>query len=249
MPEQLPINPDALPLAELTLTLARVKGLLLTEEKVDRAVQLLAEGIRDAFPESAGAGVSLLDERGRRTSAGATGPLVIQADQAQYELDEGPCLTAWATERTVILYDTGVEDRWPLWTPTAKGLAIASAISVPMTAGTTCIGALKLYSTEAKAYNAATARPLEKLAATAATLLDNIQISEKPHRFSRILIDTLTHRDTINRAQGYLMSQLGLGPDEAFEELLHLSRTSRQSLASVSSEILSGTRNTTHDRT
>jgi hypothetical protein len=89
-----------LPLDELSLVFARLKGLLLTEEKVDRAVQLLAEAARDAIPGTSGAGVSLLNDQGRRTSQGATDAIVEQADVAQYELGEGPCLTAWASDET-----------------------------------------------------------------------------------------------------------------------------------------------------
>jgi transcriptional regulator with GAF, ATPase, and Fis domain len=232
-----------LPLDELTLTVARIKDLLLTEEKVDRAVQSLAEGIREAFPGSAGAGVSLLDEQGRRTSAGATNEMVLQADQAQYELGEGPCLTAWATERTVIIYDLAIEDRWPLWTEAMKNQPIGSVISTPLMVGTRCLGALKVYATGPDGYSTGTAHPLEKLAATAAVLLDNIQTSEAPQRFSAALESALSSRDLINRAQGYLMRQHGMAQDQAFRALLDLSRSSRQSVASVSAEILAGTRN------
>jgi hypothetical protein len=45
---------NRLPLDELSLVLAPIKGLLLTEEKIDRAVQLLAEAIRDAIPGTTG---------------------------------------------------------------------------------------------------------------------------------------------------------------------------------------------------
>jgi hypothetical protein len=79
-----------IPLDELSLVIARIKGLLLTEEKVDRAVQLLAEAIRDTIPRTTGAGVSLLDDQGRRTSHGATDAVVEQADTAQYDLGQGP---------------------------------------------------------------------------------------------------------------------------------------------------------------
>ena len=237
-----------LPLDELTAVLARIKGLLLTEEKVDRAVQLLAEGIRDAFPGSSGAGVSLLDEQGRRTSTGATDPVVLHADQAQYELGQGPCLTAWATERPVVIHDMAAEDRWPLWSEAVKDTSIRSVISTPLIAGTKCLGALKIYSTQPGAYDADTARTLEKLAFPAATLLDSIQTSEAPRRFSEILTAALTSRDTINRAQGVLMQQHRLSQDQALRELLRLSRTSRQSLATICTEILSGTRNGSHGR-
>jgi putative methionine-R-sulfoxide reductase with GAF domain len=242
-----PMSPQ-LPLDELTTALARIKGLLLTEEKVDRAVQLLAEGIRDAFPGSSGAGVSLLDEQGRRTSTGATDPVVLQADQAQYELGQGPCLTAWATERTVVVHDVVAEDRWPLWSEAVRDTSIRSVISAPLITGTKCIGALKIYSTQPAAYDAATARPLEKLAFPAATLLDSIQTSEAPRRFSETLTAALASRDTINRAQGFLMRQHQLTQDQALQELLRLARTSRQSLASICTEILSGTRNESYGR-
>lgn len=234
--------PQQLPLDELTLALARINDLLLTEEKVDRAVQLLAEGIRDAFPGSSGAGVSLLDEQGTRTSTGATDPVVLEADKAQYELGQGPCLTAWATERTVVIHDVVTDDRWPVWSQAVSDLAIRSVISAPLMSGTRCIGALKIYSTQADAYDAASARPLEKLIVPAATLLDNIQSSDAPQRFTQVLASALLSRDTINRAQGFLMHRHGLDQGAALRKLLELSRTGRQSLFSVSTEILTGTK-------
>ena len=60
-----------------------MKGLLLTEEKVDRAVQLLAAAAKQAIPGTLGAGISLLDTQGRRTSSAATDKVVEQADTAQ----------------------------------------------------------------------------------------------------------------------------------------------------------------------
>jgi putative methionine-R-sulfoxide reductase with GAF domain len=236
--------PQQLPLDELTLAVSRINGLLLTEEKVDRAVQLLAEGVRDAFPSSSGAGVSLMDEQGHRTSTGATDGLVIEADEAQYELGEGPCLTAWATERTVVIHDVLAEDRWPLWSQAVRDLSIRSVISSPLMAGTRCLGALKIYSTQPGVYDAATARPLEKLVVPAATLLDNIQGTNAPQRFTQVLASALHSRDTINRAQGFLMQLHGLDQAAALEQLVELSKTSRRSLLSISTELLAGTKNT-----
>jgi GAF domain-containing protein len=239
--------PQQLPLDELTLALARIRGLLLTEEKVDSAVQRLAEGIREAFPGSSGAGASLLDERGKRTSTGATDAVVLEADAAQYELGQGPCLTAWATERTIVVADITTDDRWPKWSQAVKDLAIRSVISSPLMTGTRCLGALKIYSTQPGAYDAATARPLEKLAVPAATLLDNIQSSEAPQRFTKVLSSALDSRDTINRAQGFLMQLHGLDQAAALQRLVELSKTRRQSLLSISTEILAGIKRTSDD--
>jgi transcriptional regulator with GAF, ATPase, and Fis domain len=246
---RLAIMPQQLPLDDLTLALARINDLLLTEEKVDRAVQLLAEGIRDAFPGSSGAGVSLLDEKGTRTSTGATDPVVLEADSAQYELGQGPCLTAWASESTVVIHDVFTDDRWPLWSQAVRDLSIRSVISSPLMAGRRCLGALKIYSTQPGAFDTDTSRPLEKLVVPAATLLDNIQSSDSPLRFTRVLSSALDSRDTINRAQGFLMRLHGLDQGEALKKLVELSRTTRQSLLSVSREILNGTKNLSDDGT
>jgi GAF domain-containing protein len=241
--------PQQLPLDDLTLAMARINNMLLTEEKVDRAVQLLAEGIRDAFPASSGAGVSLLDETGTRTSTGATDPVVLEADSAQYELGQGPCLSAWASERTVVIEDVLTDDRWPLWSRAVRDLSIRSVISSPLMSGERCLGALKIYSAQPGAFDADTSRPLEKLVVPAATLLDNIQSSDSPLRFTQILASALDSRDTINRALGFLMRLHGLNQGEALKKLVELSRTSRQPLLSVSTEILTGTKNLSDDGT
>jgi GAF domain-containing protein len=187
--------------------------------------------------------VSLLDEHGTSISTGVTDPVVRKADEAQYELGQGPCLTAWASERTVVIDDVASDDRWPLWSQAVSSLSIRSVISAPLITGTRCLGALKIYSTEPGAYDAATARPLEKLIVPAATLLDHIQSSDTPQRFTQVLSSALNSRDTINRAQGFLMHRYGLEQVAALQKLLELSKTGRQSLLSVSTEILTGTKN------
>src|SRR5919107_635881 len=65
-----------LPLDELSTVIARIQGLLLTEEKVNSAVRLLAQAAKESVPGTIGAGVSLLDSRGRRTSSGYTDKIV-----------------------------------------------------------------------------------------------------------------------------------------------------------------------------
>ncbi|MBP1135147.1 GAF domain-containing protein [Arthrobacter sp. PvP023] len=230
--------PRHLPLDEITFTLARVKGLLLTQEKVERAVQLLAEGVRDAFPGCSGAGVSLVDEEGGLSSAGPTDTVVVNADAAQYELGQGPCLHSWESQRTVLVNDAGTDDRWPLWSKAARDLSIKSVISSPLVVASRCLGSLKVYSPQPGAFDDAAARSLEKFAVPAATLLDHIQGSDTPRRFTEVVTAALHSRDTTHRAQGILMQRHGYGPERALEELMHLSRSSKQSLVSVSAEIL-----------
>jgi GAF domain-containing protein len=230
-----------LSLDELSAAIGRIKGLLLTEEKVDRAVQLLARAIKDAIPGTVGAGVSLLDARGRRTSAGFTDHIVKQADALQYQLGQGPCLTAWAAEETILVDDVQTDPRWPQWSAAVTALPVRSVVSAPLISGKECLGALKIYSPLPSAYGADTRRLLEQFAAPAATLLSHIQTSEAPKRISETLQNALHHRDTINRACGILMERQGLNHEQALQHLMARARETGTSPKQVSAELIAGT--------
>ncbi|MEV8146672.1 GAF and ANTAR domain-containing protein [Arthrobacter sp. NPDC080073] len=229
-----------LPLDELSTVIARIQGLLLTEEKVDRAVQLLARAIKDSVTGATGAGVSILDSRGRRTSSASTDQTVTRADALQYDLGQGPCLTAWATEETVAVRDIATDPRWPDWTAAVKDLPIRSVISTPLLAGQECIGALKIYSDHAGAFGEDAARVLELFAGPTATLLANIQSSEAPHRISEALAASLHSRDLVNQACGILMQRHCLTADMALAELMRRARRQNSTLGQISADLLAG---------
>ena len=76
------------------------------------------------MPGPSGAGVSVIDERGRRSS-GSTDARVREADNLQYELDEGPCLKAAATRELVRVDDLTTDrgGRDGLTAPSGSGCA------------------------------------------------------------------------------------------------------------------------------
>ncbi|HWM38134.1 MAG TPA: hypothetical protein VNS49_13560, partial [Streptomyces sp.] len=101
-----------LPLAdELAAVFARMSGLLMSEETTSTAVNLVTALAREAIPGAVGAGVTLVDDRGGKTTSGASDPVVEKADSMQYELDEGPCLAAWAQRALVRLDEIGSDGR------------------------------------------------------------------------------------------------------------------------------------------
>lgn len=233
-----PFNP--LPLDELTAVFARIKDLLLTEDKVDRALQLLVQAVRDATPGSAGAGISLFDARGRGSSFAATGPVVEQADAAQHELGQGPCIAAWTGGTTVFVQDAAAETRWPLWSEAVAPLLVRSLVSTPLTAAGGPIGTLKVYAPLPAAYTSATGQLLEKLAVPASTLLVHCQGPGTPRHLSSPLKGALAGRDNTNRACGMLMERHGLTAEQAFHELLRRARTRGAPLSQVCSDLVDG---------
>lgn len=229
-----------LPLDELSTTFARIQGLLLTEDTVSKAVDLLADAAKESIPGTVGAGVSVMNEQGRRTSFGATDDIVRQADALQYELGEGPCITAWATTGTVRTDDLTTEERWGLWSPRAARLGLRSVLSAPLVFQTESVGAIKVYSAQAGAFDARSERLLALFAGPAATLLANVQAAEAPRRISRQLKEAIASRDGIGFARGILMEREGLSEDESMARLLGIARSNGETLRAAAAAIISG---------
>ena len=229
-----------LPLDELSGAIGRIRGLLLTAEKVDAAVELLAQAIKDSIPGTIGAGVSILDSQGRRTSYGATDRVVEQADALQYELGEGPCLTAWGAEESILVDDVRTDSRWPRWSGAVRQLPIRSVASAALVADKEGLGALKVYAALPSAYTPATIRLLELFAAPVATLLGHVQSSEVPLQISENLQEALGHRDLVNRACGILMQRHGIGHDQALAELMEQARLSHTTVAQAGVRLIAG---------
>jgi len=86
---------------------------LLTEDTVTTALATMTSVAADTIGHSTGAGLSLLDSDGRRITSAATDPLAELLDDLQYQLDEGPCLTAWREGRFIRSEPDADEQRWP----------------------------------------------------------------------------------------------------------------------------------------
>jgi hypothetical protein len=136
-----------LPLAdEITAVFASATGLLLTEETVAHALRLITDAATEAIPGAVGAGVSLINSSGLQQTAAASDAVVAVADALQYELGEGPCITAWASGETVVVEDVSLDRRWKRWSAAAAELGISSAVSSPLLSGGLALGAVKVYS-------------------------------------------------------------------------------------------------------
>lgn len=230
-----------LPLAdELAALTARIADLLLTHEAVDDAVSALAQALAEAIPGTAGAGVSLMDARGRRTSTASTNSVVLLADQLQYDLGQGPCLTAWAQQATVKIQDCRTETRWPAWTRAVAALPLVSVISSPLSTPHGAIGALKVYSPVPDGFDDTAVRLLELLARPGALMLANVQARDTAQRLSRDLIGALENRDAVRTATGILMERLGLTRDQALAALITTSGKRNEPLHELSRDIISG---------
>jgi GAF domain-containing protein len=223
---------------ELTTVFAHLHGMLLPDQDATTAVSRLARAVHQMIPSAAGAGVSLFDEHGAPVSAAATDALVEAADGLQYELGQGPCLSAWATGELQLVEDTTTGTRWAAWQAAAAEAGIRSVLSIPMTYRGHSRGAMKVYATTAGAFGDAEQQVLGLLAEAAATLLGVAQPVDAPVRLSASLKSAMHSREVIGLAVGVLMAREHLDPAAGRSLLLERARAQGRSVAQVAAEIL-----------
>jgi GAF domain-containing protein len=231
-----------LPLTEeLSAVFARMSGLLLSEETVSTAVRLVTSLAQDCIPGTVGAGVTLIDEWGGRSTSAASDPVVERADSIQYELDEGPCLSAWGQRMLVRIDEVEADPRWPRWCRAVQPLGLRSAMSAPLVAGDRPLGAIKVYARQPGAFDTRAEHLLMMFGAQAAILLANVQSSEIARRLSDGLKDALRGRDLIATAKGVLMAREGITEEPAFTMLVALGQQEQKTIREVAHGLVKST--------
>ena len=139
-----PLHPDD------AAAFARISQELLAEPRFEMTLQRVVDLAVDTIEGCDFAGISL--RRGTKVETPAsTDPLVDQLDQAQYDLQEGPCLDAIWVEDIYRIQNTAYEDRWPNWAPKAAAAGIGSTLSVRLSTEDHVVGGLNLYSRQVRA--------------------------------------------------------------------------------------------------
>jgi len=223
--------------SELAGVLTQMGGVLLSLETVDTAVRLVTRLAAEAIPGSVGAGVTLVDARGKQTTA-ATDDLVERADALQYELDAGPCLTAWRDQVVVRIDEVGNDPRWPQWSQAVGSLGVASVLSAPLLAGPDALGAVKVYARRPHAFNTHAEWLLRLFAEQAAILLANTQTLSEARQLTVHLTDALRTRDVIGQAKGILMGRGAADDAAAFAMLAQASQRSNTKLHEVARRLV-----------
>jgi GAF domain-containing protein len=246
-PTARPADPPTGPDVELPPALRQLAGLVLSHETVQTALELVTTLAGTVIPGTVGAGVSLVDEHGKRSRA-ASNRAVEQADTLQYELDEGPCLTAWRSRQVVRIDDTTTDPRWPAWCSAVSPLGVRSVVSSPLVVADEGLGAIKVYSDRPANYDEHAEDVMDLFAAQAAILLANTQSLQEARRLSRQLSEALRSRDAIGRATGVLLAQGAADESAAFTVLTDVAQRTGRTVEEVARDLLSAVAPRTADQ-
>lgn len=234
MSHEIPLND------ELAVVYARMSGFLLSQETVQTMVELVTDLAARTMPIATGCAVSLMDDLGRRTTTASTSSEVADVDDIQYELDDGPCMTAWRQQMIIRVDDAATDIRWPRWSELVMPFGLRSALSAPLHAGGEVLGAMKVYSDMPNAFSEADEQLMERFAMQAAIVLANMQSLETARQLSEGLKTALYTRDVIATAKGVLMARESIDEQTAFALLVSTSRRENLPLRDVAANLLAG---------
>jgi GAF domain-containing protein len=155
--------------------------------------------------------------------------LILQADQLQYSLGEGPCLDAVWTDGVFVVPDLVADGRWPRWAPAAADLGVRSSLSVHLFTDT-ALGSLNLYSLHPRDFHHTDLEAAKVIGAHASVVVAFARTEQD-------LWHAIDTRNLIGQAQGMLMQKYDLTADKAFAVLRRYSQQHNLKLAAVAEHL------------
>ena len=164
----------------------------------------------------------------------ASDDVVIDLDQLQLDLEDGPGLHACGTTSIVSTVDLRIDARWPSLRPHADRYGLAAAVWIPLTpapAFPSWAGWLTLYSRQPGPFPPASMALAHTLGRYFSTTVSNALRA-------RNLDAALASRDVIGQAKGILMARKNVDDAQAFALLQQASQHTNRRLRDVADAVV-----------
>ncbi|MPZ01008.1 MAG: ANTAR domain-containing protein [Actinophytocola sp.] len=226
--------------------LERLRGLHAVHEPLDAVLHRLAESARDAIDGADAVSVTRLDGDTPRTAA-ATDERVVEIDEAQYAVGDGPCLEAARTKQPVRTQVRGARERWPDFAAAAERLGVRSYLSAPLLIDEEndgeLVGALDVYGGEDGAFDPLDTALLRMLTLAASAVISTWGRLQRARDLIDQLDEALLSRAEIEQAKGVIMALNKISADAAFDRLVRMSQDSNTKLRDLSRQLLASLSN------
>jgi len=199
-------------------------------EVLDNLVRMASRSL----PSVDHAGITIAKADGRLETIASTDELVERLDELQYELDEGPCLSAIRDEGLVVVSHADHDQRWPHFMKEAAALGVRSQMGLRLQVNDRTVGGLNLYATQAEEIDTEVVQMAQLFASHAALALGKARVEEN-------LVQAMTTRQRIGVAVGIVMERYELDEQRAFQFLVRVSQCSNVKLREVADELVEST--------
>ncbi|HEX2299631.1 MAG TPA: GAF and ANTAR domain-containing protein [Pseudonocardiaceae bacterium] len=194
-----------------------------------------AHGHRPGQPGPSGRTGDLGDDHRRWPphDGGASGPLALDLDEAQYRRGSGPCVDAATTGQAAEIVDTRRATEWTEFARLAADRGCGSVLSFPLPAQERVYGALNVYAWQFSVHDPHTRDLVSRFADYAVVPVSNMYLYESAVERAEHLAAALDSRAVIDQAKGILMERFKLTPDQAFQALTRVSMESNTKVRQV----------------
>ncbi len=218
-------------LAELQQALLKTAGL---EQFLHELAVLAARTVSDGM--SCG---MALRQRARPSSITAcSDPLASEADQLQFQSEEGPVLLALRDGQPALVNDTATHERWPRFCRPAAALGIGSCYALPLQSEDEAVGALALYARPAGAFGPEQTKRVDEFARHASGALTLALRQAACADQNDQLRSSIVSRAIIDQALGVIMATERCPQDKAFAMLRSVSQNTNVKLRDLAATIV-----------
>jgi GAF domain-containing protein len=217
--------------------LRELHGALLSTRDVEHFLHEMAVLAARLVSGGASCGMTMRSN-GKLATVACSDDLAARVDEAQYELDDGPCLHAIRDGHMVRIEDTAEKARWPEFEAQAAAQGIRSCLALPLSADGKPVGALNLYAREASAFGTAEERRAENFAQSASGVLSLAMRLASDAALIDQLRSSLTSRTVIDQALGIIMAREHCNQARAFAILRSASQNSNVKLRDIASAVV-----------
>ena len=218
---------------ELAQTFAELAHTLLAEKTLPATLTKMCQLAVATIDGCDHAGVTLIEGQ-RLTTRGASDDVPKRVDAIQYEVNEGPCLSAIREHGAFQTDDLAEESRWPRFAQRAvEETGVRSVLSIRLSVAGDTMGAIGHFSKQTGAFDDEACAVAGIFAAHAAVAL----AAAKDHQEME---EAVRSRDVIGQAKGILMARQAITEEQAFDLLKRASQRLNIKLRDVAQAISKG---------
>ncbi|WP_460819386.1 GAF and ANTAR domain-containing protein [Nocardioides korecus] len=198
-----------------------------------RSHQRIVDLICKVEPAATWAGITSWPERGPARTLAHSAGFPVEVDAIQYELGQGPCISAAVTGTAVLAADLTSEKRWSTFVLQTLSRTPVRGVLALHLAGGSGRQALNLYSDDPGAFDDDAVAVGTLLATHAGMLMAH---AESAHQIHGLEVALDANR-VIGAASGMLMATYSISQDEAFQLLRRTSNDLNRKLRDVAAEL------------
>lgn len=188
----------------LTALLVQLGSALLTDRELGGDLDRITRLTTRLLPQSSGASVTMLVS-GEPTTMATTDRVTFEVDLVQYDVDEGPCLTALGGQAVRIGF-LEHDEQFPHFAVRTADTRVRSVISTPAFDHGVLVGSLNAYSNEVDAFDDSDGDVCEILSSEVANAIFKSVTMRRAARLRDELQEHYDERTVVARAAGVLMA-------------------------------------------